>query len=74
MNRPMSHPLRAMSMRMSPSTGSARACRREWHRMACAMLGNRQLTSAVPGPVYIQRHTDTACTQAVIVRPLPESP
>ena len=71
MNRPMSHPLRAMSMRMSPSARSARACRRERHRMACAMLGNRRLISAVPGPVYIQRHTDTACIQAVIVTPLP---
>lgn len=74
MNSPLSHPLRAMSMRMSPSTGSAHACRRERLCIACAMLGNRRLISAVPGPVYIQRHADTACMQAVIVKPLPESP
>ena len=74
MNSPLSHPLRAMSMRMSQSTGSARACCRERLFMACAMLGNRQLISDVSGPVYTQRRTAPHAYAAVIVKPLPESP
>lgn len=67
-------PLRAMSMRMSASAGSARACRRERLCMACAMPGNRRLISDVLGSIYTQRHTGSACIRAVIVKPLPESP
>lgn len=74
MSSTLRNPLHAMSMRMSASAGSVRACRRERLCMACAMPGNRRLISDVPGSIYTQRHTGSACIRTVIVKPLPESP
>ena len=74
MTSPLRHHLHAMSLSMSPSAGSARACRREQLRISPATLGDMRLIGDAPSAVHSQRHTGAACIPAVIGTPLPESP
>ena len=77
MTSPLHHHLHAMPMSMSPSAGSARACRRE--QLCIAPVSpftpsDMHPIGDVPGAVSTRRHTGTACILAVIGTPLPQSP
>jgi len=74
MTRPLRDPLHAMPMSMSPSVGSARACRRERLCTAPAKLDNIHLSGDAAGTVATRLHTGAACKPAASDTPLPESP
>ena len=74
MNGPLRHQLNAMSMSMSASSESARACILIGLRIPPATIGDMPLNSDVSGAGHTSRHAGSDCLRDTNHTSLPESP
>jgi hypothetical protein len=74
MNGPRRHHLNAMSMSVSTSSESTRACGLTGLQIAPAMIGDMHLNSDVSGAGHTSRHAGSDCLRDTNHTSLPESP